>query len=693
MRFYPMASGKTGTVTVPQLCGGLNVYDQPGQVNDNQLTQADNVWWHRGALRSRPGINRIGSLPSGYLNRVQMLNEREMLIYHFNAQHTFPGGSNFFATLVQADGTCLSVGSPNNSAYFYSNKSTPPEIIGVRVDNHKGYDWCFFMERNGLYTYNSSTETWHRHMDTQDPLEPYVPWVFINGRGNNAPGGPQTVALETNNLLTRCIRCAFTTDGVSDTFTVPFTDVTPYKGILTVFDGESSRDVEGEGSDLYSSFLFSDLSCKELGIDQSYSHVDIELFIDENNGISHVVAYPDGDFNRPIENFILPKSPTPNNLQLWLYAGQRNIVDNDICQMRQAIWFGGLSGSNGTGTHLFVAGHPSKPNLLHWSEVNDPTYFPKNNYAYVGEDSSPITALAKQGELLVIFREHDLYCTRYVEGTVPTQEDLSQRTVIETNVHKAVFPMAQLHPNIGCDCPHTVRLVNNKLVWLTGDGRVHILTESNQHSERNIRDASPLIERQLQQHSREELQQALAGELDGYYTLLVGNRMYLLDCQTSAFTSFQYYSREETAQKALPWYVWTLPDYDYKGLVYDGNSLVLLGGEILYAPKGDTDNGQPIHSRFTTKQFSLGRPDKRKSLSRLCLEAEDIAGCHIQLRYLTDQGDRDDGCALICDGTHNGQTRLFRTTPHLRQIRHFALQADIRQPFALTGITVTYNTE
>ena len=693
MRFFPMPSGRTGTVTIPQLCGGLNVYDQPGQVNDNQLTQADNVWWYQGALRSRPGINRIGDLPDGYRHQVQMLNEREMLIYHFEMLPNYAEQSTFFATLIQADGTCEAIGNPHNGATFSINRDTPPQIVGVRVDSHKGYDWCFFVEGNGLYTYDAAQNRWNRDRDTYDPIGPYVPLTLVNGRGNYAPDSQYAVSLEAPNLLTNKVQCAFTTDGVSDTYTAPFFDVLPYRAVFTVFDGEKHRDVVGEVDTDNGVITFCSLKCAELEINNSYAFIDVRLFMDSSNGTMHTLAYPNGNMNTPIGGFVLPKSRAVNNLKLWLYAGQSVAANSDICRMRQAIWFGGLRGSINTGTHLFVTGHPEKPNLLHWSEVNDPTYFPKNNYVYVGEDSSPITALAKQGELLVIFREHDIYCTRYVEGEVPSQEDMTQRTALETNVHKAVFPMTQLHPNIGCDCPHTVRLVNNKLVWLTGDGRVHILTGSNQYSERNIRDASPLIERLLQQHSREELQQAIAGELEGYYTLLVGNRMYLLDCQTSAFTSFQYYSREETAQKALPWYVWTLPEHAYTGLVYDGNGLVLLGGDALFAPEGDTDDGQPIHSQFTTKHFCLGRPDTRKSLTGLSIEAEDIAGCRIQLRYVTDQGVQEDVGVLTCDGSRRGQVRLFRTTPHLRQIYHFALQAEISQPFALTGIIATYKTE
>ena len=54
---YPAMRG-TGKyrVEVPQLSGGTNMADAAQRVEDNQLTDRLNVWWHDNLLQTRPGL-------------------------------------------------------------------------------------------------------------------------------------------------------------------------------------------------------------------------------------------------------------------------------------------------------------------------------------------------------------------------------------------------------------------------------------------------------------------------------------------------------------------------------------------------------------------------------------------------------------------------------------------------------------
>ena len=52
---YPrLPAKKRGRMTVSGFDGGLG--DDTGDIGDNQLTRALNLWWHEGRLRTRPGI-------------------------------------------------------------------------------------------------------------------------------------------------------------------------------------------------------------------------------------------------------------------------------------------------------------------------------------------------------------------------------------------------------------------------------------------------------------------------------------------------------------------------------------------------------------------------------------------------------------------------------------------------------------
>lgn len=56
MRFPKLREGSQYRVTIPALCGGVNLNDAPNLVEDDQLTDVKNMWWKDQALRTRPGL-------------------------------------------------------------------------------------------------------------------------------------------------------------------------------------------------------------------------------------------------------------------------------------------------------------------------------------------------------------------------------------------------------------------------------------------------------------------------------------------------------------------------------------------------------------------------------------------------------------------------------------------------------------
>ena len=105
---------------------------------------------------------------------------------------------------------------------------------------------------------------------------------------------------------------------------------------------------------------------------------------------------------------------------------------------------------------------------MHWSDLNNPLYFPENNFSTVGDGSQKITAFGKQNDMLIIFKEHEIYYTNYASNNF-TAEEVMSGAIIDVASSSATFPLTQIHSLIGCDCPNTIRLCANRLVWATTD--------------------------------------------------------------------------------------------------------------------------------------------------------------------------------------------------------------------------------
>ena len=333
-----------------------------------------------------------------------------------------------------------------------------------------------------------------------------------------------------------------------------------------------------------------------------------------------------------------------NNLRVTVWRSREHEKDRlTICKMTRGEWFGGdVSGIAG-GTRFFVCGNPDEPDLLCWSGIEHPLYFPEHNRVRVGDDHQAITAMGKQGSLLVLYKERETYALQYSAGT---ESDYAfAEGVVAVTSYMAKFLLMPINASVGCDCPDTVRLVNNRLVWACSDGSVYMLTATNPYSERNVRMISRNVRRLLTDCGKEALQNAQTGEYEGYYLLLVGNRVFLMNTQTSAFVSFNYYNDEDTAAKAIPWFVWTLPPHlTYTGMVSGENTVKLAvtdgerGEGTIATLTGATDNGEPIPCRLTTKLWDFGRPDRKKSVEHLYMGL----GCgdlsHLQVTYITERG-------------------------------------------------------
>ena len=337
-------------------------------------------------------------------------------------------------------------------------------------------------------------------------------------------------------------------------------------------------------------------------------------------------------------------------------------------KMQFGTWYGGDRSSEAGGTRLFLGGG----HHVMWSALDNPLYFPETAYASLGDPDESLTAFGKQGEWLLLFKEHSLYAAQYVRSDTVTVEDVESGAVTDTTA-TAVFPITPIHTEIGCDLPETIALCGNRLIWACADGTVYTLSTSGQLSQRTVTVISEPI-RPLLRAGRPAI--AAGCVIDGKYLLLWDNTLFV--------------ATDEATSR------WTRWSFDGTGAV--AQSLCRVNGELRipaayrvenvtvmfwFCQAGEQDTvithsgthwgnavytftPQTVRGRLCTKQFDLGAPDEYKRLTGVFADA--AAQGKVSAVYVTEQGEYPDVDRAVRDGV--------RLTPSVSRCRRFALRLE-----------------
>lgn len=722
MRIPKMPKSNQYRVSVPALNGGVNLNDAPNLVEDNQLTAVLNMWWKDQALRTRAGlattversfhiqtsgmgdslscqvhppvrVYRDGKPEDYVCCSCEFETSRANHVFHFY-RFNESGSATHVSSLTFLD---YEDGDPYATGMFMFAANPTADGIGLYAVFNSG----------DIYSMNKNFE-----LQKIDKSEIYAPLVVVNAVGFDDTGSPPVVSgtqFEGYNLLSGAFRTAFTTDGKAHEFKLPLDN-------LTMNNGESPA-VEYTGTDgtvtrweSFSNTMFYAQASAEIGGET----VTVKLY--RRSGIIEFSTGADTPYPLP--------GSISNNLIVTAWKTDPEATKK-IANMQFATWFGGdRSGING-GTRLFVSGNPDHPNLVHWSDINNPLYFPENNYAYIGESSQKVTGFGKQTDILVIFKEHEIYSAEYVSGNTYTAQDVIDGKVVDVTANAAVFPITPINSGIGCDCPNTIQLCNNRLIWATSDGAVYGLMAANQASERNVRKLSAMIESRLKAEDRYLLKSALSCDVDGHYMLFVWNRVYLLDYMDGVFQYYATYSDERKAQRNMSWYCWEFPKectpaavmpkgdrlsaFCIRNYPYTDSSgmpkkalfgaAYLLDGErdCVFHPSGPAfETGEfdisveerEIQSCFQTKVFDFGSQERKKKIHRLHMNMADTSNARITVSYVTEKGTMDDVYELSMSGTGAMVGRML--TPGLSRVCRFGVLVSSAGAIGVDGLVIRY---
>ncbi len=705
MRFKRMGRRGDHRLTIPMLSGGINTDDDPMLIADNELSASVNMDLRNGALRTRKALRVCkeepffdGTAVSGLtdIQSVDVISPQPIdingvlytvVISSMRGVDAAGSGSvtkERFVRLVplDADNETLTYTFPIKNIAYLS------PLVAVACDAEK-YNTPFLVYGGGyVYRLNGTV------IESVPQEELYAPLVLINGKSVPYREGERTangVMYEGFNALTRCYRAQFTSSvsilGYSEAYVMPTPLGAGVGGIV-------------------------------MEIVTPYGITDVTMTLDGD-----AVSFDIGDGTtrtaKARDNMILVDTPLPvseisGNVTITAHARTGNDDGGSVTGATIAQWFGGTQ-NRGGGTRLFLAGFDSgKGSCLMWSDVDDPFYFPQNNYMHIGDPSQRITALAKQEDMLVVFKEREMYYTRYVEGSIDA-DSVMEGTNVDVTVSSAYFPLTQLSPQIGCDAPHTIALCRNRLVWMNKDGRIYTLRTAAAYSERNVREIGTKIHRHLSEVTSEAQRAvASAADIDGRYFLMIGNKAFVFDYGDSGFVNQSSYSSDKRASRNIAWFAHeypTLPAGAVNRIVSDGRtravviatertSSVVFKRSRWYFEESTADTlitenrnedgewiataitNQPIACEFVTKQYVFGDETLIKRIKA------------VYLNIVTDEAH----VRLIVDGEDIGTVRRLRgdgrrmqlVVPGVKRCQTFALSVTSAVPTAVKSIGLQY---
>ena len=689
-RWNPPPSAR---LTVPKLCGGLNLCDAAFGIDDHQLSDGNNVWWRAGALRTRPGLTPVDHMTVRSLlsvNRHVQISPDPVSVSGIPGHVLLSVGrinqalNRLEAVLIQNDGSMVpflndetflgDVGPMLSVADSQSGGS-----LGLLITNIPGRP---LLRLNA----DGSTET----------VPPYIPTILLRASGTDsaALASPDGYSFESFNMLTDAFRIEYAIAGSATYFHLPprvRRTAATVSVVCTGAEGEITHEVSMTESAHVSGYLYKETTAGSDGY---------QLLYDSDTTAFWFVAAGD-------------QSETPVNMKSSAYVTLTATFQPHsdepasravITGMRLGSWFGGDRSGLGGGTRLFVSGNPKYPSLVHYSSIHDATYFPENNYAYVGNPSQAVTALQKQGSMLVIFKQREIYYATYQAGGTDADDLLSGATV-DVEAAAAVFPLTPLSADVGCDCPGSLALCADHLVWVNRNGKVYMLQGAHSRSQRNVRPISAPIEPLLALHSQGQLATSKAVSVDGTYFLLIGHSVYLFRHGDIGFAAVSSFSDDEVAGKHIAWYRWTLPEDLTPLLLHATQTAPLiisaLGDQLIthaltgpvdryYADDApslapDAQTVAPIHACFATREFDFGRPDRRKHIERIyCDLGEPAPGRTLTLQYRSEAGQERPLAPL------SAEEAVLSLLPNMRRVRRFGMRCEASGTLACTGLVIRY---
>lgn len=760
---YPMINKQPRReVNIPELSAGFNLRDGLTAVKDNQMTDCVNMWYKDGMLRTRPPFVTNENMAT----KMTAVGDTNYIL-NIKTHTDVRNGNAVLVSAIRCDGEY-----GKNGCYWqmgiqfwwqYPDSADKiddlialeiPDFVWVSEESlfQTANTWSRFVTaKDGVaYCYASDDEKFYIHKldytngatewEKIETYDFYAPTIYAHCQRTGWDDFEGT-QFEGYNLISNSYKMIYSAYNEADSDS---THPMRYKlgqelateGIIkveiTTYDSTSEEIMTVEHSIQYSADDYENFSKGNIKIETfgagNTSDDGLRLFVKYNYVGFVFAAIDDGVEGK---EFFVAMLDTDEKVRKYgcnednvVITAQYNSTDDwkKVFGMTQSIWFGGAANGIYGGSRLFLCGNTkeSEKSLVVWSGLNNPLYFNENNYAYVGDKSQAVTAFGQQGENLIIFKERSTYYSYYTVNDNITADSLTSQAVVDYEANSVYFPMIQLNSSIGCDCPNTVQLCRNRLVWANSDGNIYTLYSNNQYSERTIYKVSDMVYSALCKEN--DLKNAVSCDFEGHYLLGVGNKIYVMDYNSYGYQYASSFSKTEDSNTQIPWYVWTFDnsvgDSVYTATIYETNNKLMLlrdfqtgeGVTLTFSTLSEntscdsilicdprTDElcliEKDIESKMQTKLFDFSAAGYLKNIDRVSVGFGNNNGAPINVSFVTNAGSQSDTVELYASQTDEREASFVTVKnfyPTMRSVQTFGVRIECDGMLAVDGISLQY---
>lgn len=662
-------------------------------LSENQLKDAENMWFKEGMLRSRPGISPpyaadISVSPALKVKsnlkftdiNISISGDRCVLAHTLLSN--YENREELRSYFIRKDGSKIEtqtiVFSRTSEEEFY--KFYNVFFLSGKATKYSGiYAFLTSKCENAGYryeVYELSLEflTWNKLEDTDF----YIPVVYMYGRGNNYDQAVESgIYVEDKpeypegfNMLGGYFKAYFSSDEFSHQFFMPFKDLS------------TSHPVKCR-------VYFNPYYYIDWEIPPGENHVEVETFAGKItmccNHLSGLIYFMDADTMA----YRVPRMQNSPKNNMVITACRKKTAKERVMLHKVAKSYN---------SRVFLCSNEEYPNEVCSAPTNKPLYFSEDMKTAVGKYVSRVTTLGVQQNKLIAFKEDEIYKINVTNKSAYPMGAMYDQTYDFTENER--LTTTPIHLEIGCVAPDSMALCGNKLVWMGEGGKIYTLVTTTYGKTNNVYESSAPINKILSRIDPYKMKEAVAAEYDGYYVISIDNSVFLMDYKIKNFGISSTFTGLKDTPDSISWYRWSFPQsMEITDLLRFDNSLLIncktsdggvyyvatLGGNRDRVCSDTRDNfaEYPIEAFLVTASAPQGSEENLKIIDEVYIESRNVSPLKVEIA--------DKTAPSVYRIPPSQSVTVNHIAPGIRGVKTTDFKISSKEEFAIGKIIVSYH--
>lgn len=676
---------------------GLNSEKLRSEIEDSELYSVVNMYPKGSKLCTRSGLKKLSNYSvtddtNGYsikkLSETIYTNQKAIKLFLAKRE----SDKNFSAKLIIADSNCQ---INTLSLYNYTAENYENGISAVNC-------FCFSgkpVKANGIFIIigivDNQNSVFKKHIfELSESLnslveindsETYAPFVLVNGKGESYAklstaerDFPAEQILEDFNILSSAFCSAFKTDGVSSEFYLPVKKLSAEENENIIITYTDSYGVD---------YLFTVPYNSDYSSAKEINGVYYRVKVTRNKGKIEIIDSDNAQKALPIALGI------NNNLIIKAY---KKPDLNRLFKMSIAKSFN---------SRVFLSGNSEEGNIICFSKLNNPLYFPESNVAYFGDKASMVTAICQQNDRLIIFKPNEIGICSTVKFS---EYNIDLILLGKSNRTSTLESMniKSINSNIGCITPETLVNCANRLIFYGTDKKVYAITGSSNYLQR-LYHISRKIDNLL--NTTTVYNNIFAINYSGKYMLFLGNKCFLFD-----YESNEFFSSTASSAKQKDDIAWFYFYYDigkaklFSSICFNNNALLFANYSdssgikriVFYSFDGKYDYKMTAETDFEQNEiscsFSTKTSDFNEDRAKQIVKTEFVFGieCNQSTNQInasyTNENLKKANFTINLNNENNDSEVLVIKSVCIFGTRYFGLNLNREGTFSIKSIKIYY---